>query len=528
MPKLNENSTMSKFTGVFQRLRLSYVASAVAGGLYGSTLPIVQNPIKEKVRYGSDKEQENVKQQKFVPAANVLEEGVIRKWDDNWDHRDPVAVAKSKAERHSMTDQEMEELIKKNTPKATRHIFLVRHGQYFDQEDEKEARKLTPLGREQAAFLGKRLSEAKDKFKYDKCVFSTLVRARETGEIMKNHMPHLEIECALDSMLEEGAPYPPEPPISHWRPKSAKFHTDGARIEAAFRKYFHRAKPSQKDDSYELIVCHANVIRYFVCRALQNPPEGWLRISLANSSITWVSILPNGRVILRAMGDFGHLPPEKVSFVSYKLFLLPTFLLCFGMSHIFIFKKRKNMREYKIVVLGSGGVGKSALTVQFVQGIFVEKYDPTIEDSYRKQVEVDGQQCMLEILDTAGTEQFTAMRDLYMKNGQGFVLVYSITAQSTFNDLMDLRDQILRVKDTNDVPMILVGNKCDLDDERVVGKEQGLNLARQFNSAFTETSAKQKINVHEVFYDLVRQINRRYPDSGRRPSTKKCWRCSVL
>lgn len=65
------------------------------------------------------------------------------------------------------------------------------------------------------------------------------------------------------------------------------------------------------------------------------------------------------------------------------------------------------MREYKIVVLGSGGVGKSALTVQFVQGIFVEKYDPTIEDSYRKQVEVDGQQCMLEILDTAGTVSFS-------------------------------------------------------------------------------------------------------------------------
>ena len=72
---------------------------------------------------------------------------------------------------------------------------------------------------------------------------------------------------------------------------------------------------------------------------------------------------------------------------------------------------------------------------------------------------MDANQCMLEILDTAGTEQFTAMRDLYMKNGQGFVLVYSITAQSTFNDLMDLREQILRVKDTDDVPMVLVGNK---------------------------------------------------------------------
>lgn len=95
-------------------------------------------------------------------------------------------------------------------------------------------------------------------------------------------------------------------------------------------------------------------------------------------------------------------------------------------------------------------------------------------------------------------EQFTAMRDLYMKNGQGFVLVYSITAQSTFNDLQDLREQILRVKDTDDVPMVLVGNKCDLEDERVVGKDQGVNLARQFNCAFMETSAKAKINVNDV------------------------------
>lgn len=86
-----------------------------------------------------------------------------------------------------------------------------------------------------------------------------------------------------------------------------------------------------------------------------------------------------------------------------------------------------------------------------------------------------------------------------MKNGQGFVLVYSITAQSTFNDLQDLREQILRVKDTDDVPMILVGNKCDLEEERVVGKDQGPNLARSFNNcAFLESSAKAKINVNEV------------------------------
>eukprot|EP00054_Salpingoeca_dolichothecata_P031817 m.264701 g.264701 ORF g.264701 m.264701 type:complete len:184 (-) comp28141_c0_seq1:34-585(-) len=183
------------------------------------------------------------------------------------------------------------------------------------------------------------------------------------------------------------------------------------------------------------------------------------------------------------------------------------------------------MREYKLVVLGSGGVGKSALTVQFVQGIFVEKYDPTIEDSYRKQVEVDGQQCMLEILDTAGTEQFTAMRDLYMKNGQGFVLVYSITAPSTFSDLNDLREQILRVKDADQAPMVLVGNKCDLEDERVVGKDQGTTQAKNFKCTFLETSAKGKINVNEIFFDLVRQINRTVQTVGK---TKKKGGCTLL
>jgi len=170
------------------------------------------------------------------------------------------------------------------------------------------------------------------------------------------------------------------------------------------------------------------------------------------------------------------------------------------------------MQEYKLVVLGTGGVGKSALTVQFVQNIFVERYDPTIEDSYRKQVEVDGKQCMLEILDTAGTEQFAAMRDLYMKNGAGFLLVYSITSQGTFSDLQDIREQILRVKDTDDVPMILIGNKCDLESDRVIGRDQGQQLARSWgNCTFMETSAKARINVAEAFTDLVSQINNKLP-----------------
>eukprot|EP01088_Endostelium_zonatum_P014744 TRINITY_DN3347_c0_g2_i1.p1 TRINITY_DN3347_c0_g2~~TRINITY_DN3347_c0_g2_i1.p1 ORF type:complete len:188 (-),score=46.37 TRINITY_DN3347_c0_g2_i1:116-679(-) len=187
------------------------------------------------------------------------------------------------------------------------------------------------------------------------------------------------------------------------------------------------------------------------------------------------------------------------------------------------------MLEYKIVVLGSGGVGKSALTVQFVQGIFVEKYDPTIEDSYRKQVEVQGSQVMLEILDTAGTEQFTAMRDLYMKNGQGFVLVYSIIAQSTFNDLPELREQILRVKDMDDVPMVLVGNKCDLADQRVIGKENGDDLAKSFGScSFLESSAKTKVNVESIFFNLIEQIIQKDGKKGQKTGKPKERRCTLF
>ena len=109
------------------------------------------------------------------------------------------------------------------------------------------------------------------------------------------------------------------------------------------------------------------------------------------------------------------------------------------------------MKEFKVVVLGSGGVGKSALTVQFVSGHFMEKYDPTIEDFYRKEIEVDNCPCVLEILDTAGTEQFASMRDLYIKNGQGFVVCYSLTNHQTFQDIKTMKEQIVRVKGTDKV-----------------------------------------------------------------------------
>eukprot|EP00013_Stygamoeba_regulata_P020903 CAMPEP_0177648956 /NCGR_PEP_ID=MMETSP0447-20121125/11109_1 /TAXON_ID=0 /ORGANISM="Stygamoeba regulata, Strain BSH-02190019" /LENGTH=142 /DNA_ID=CAMNT_0019151641 /DNA_START=403 /DNA_END=828 /DNA_ORIENTATION=- len=127
--------------------------------------------------------------------------------------------------------------------------------------------------------------------------------------------------------------------------------------------------------------------------------------------------------------------------------------------------------KVKVLVLGAGGVGKSALTIQFVSGQFQEFYDPTIEELYRKSVQVDGQTYELEIIDTAGTEQFKAMRDLYMKDGQAFILVYSITSLGTFNELDEIKTQIMRIQDDEDVPMVLVGNKFDLQDKREVNRD---------------------------------------------------------
>lgn len=173
-----------------------------------------------------------------------------------------------------------------------------------------------------------------------------------------------------------------------------------------------------------------------------------------------------------------------------------------------------NLKEYKVVVLGSGGVGKSALTVKFVTGQFVEKYDPTIEDFYRKEIDVDNSPSILEILDTAGTEQFASMRDLYIKNGQGFLLIYSLLNRQTFNDLKAIKDQILRVKNMDTVPMILVGNKSDMFDEREVSANEAKLLAEEWGCPHFETSAKTSSNVDEMFSEIVRQMKTRQKESG--------------
>jgi len=189
----------------------------------------------------------------------------------------------------------------------------------------------------------------------------------------------------------------------------------------------------------------------------------------------------------------------------------------------------EHTQDYKIVVLGGGGVGKSALTIRLVTDNFLDEYDPTIEDSYRKQVEIDNETALLDILDTAGQEEFASMQDQWMREGKGFLLVFSVCNKSTFEELSELHKKILRAKDVTSVPMAIAGNKCDLrdpNDPNQVSVEEARALASTFGCLYYETSAKERINNEECFYQVVREI-RKIDASSKKKDKNDGW-CLLL
>ncbi|XP_046375892.1 ras-related protein Ral-a-like isoform X1 [Haliotis cracherodii] len=163
---------------------------------------------------------------------------------------------------------------------------------------------------------------------------------------------------------------------------------------------------------------------------------------------------------------------------------------------------------HKVIMVGSGGVGKSALTLQFMYDEFVEDYEPTKADSYRKKVVLDGEEVQIDILDTAGQEDYAAIRDNYFRSGEGFLCVFSITEQESFQATAEFREQILRVKNDENIPFLLVGNKCDLEEKRQVSNDEATKRAQEWKVVYVETSAKTRTNVDKTFYDLLRTMNK--------------------
>lgn len=173
------------------------------------------------------------------------------------------------------------------------------------------------------------------------------------------------------------------------------------------------------------------------------------------------------------------------------------------------------MSSLKVIVMVVGGVGKSAITNRFVMGRWIEKYDPTVEESYLTTIDIDGRALQVEILDTAGQKEYTPLRETFMHTGDGFLLIYSITDDQTLEELRDIKEHINRVHPNRRVPMLIVGNKIDRQStERCVSTEEGSALADEFGAAFMEISAKENFKVKDAFETLIRYILKANPNAG--------------
>ncbi|EFC40526.1 ras family small GTPase [Naegleria gruberi] len=195
------------------------------------------------------------------------------------------------------------------------------------------------------------------------------------------------------------------------------------------------------------------------------------------------------------------------------------------------------MPELSIAIVGGGATGKSSITIRHIENKFNTEqfYDPTIEDSYMKEEIVDGETFFVDILDTAGQEEFYSLRDVYMRQRDGFILVYDVTNRKSLDEIRIFVEQVKRAKNTETIPFVLVGNKCDLTSERQVSNTQGKNLAESLQiKHFFETSAKTGQNINECFEEIIRETNsmlRKKSIEKKKSSTtsvKKQRKCCIM
>jgi serine/threonine-protein phosphatase PGAM5 len=249
-------------------------------------------------------------------------------WDYNWDGRMTTSST-----FETVNTLHGYQASKKLGP--TRHIILVRHGQYDMSQPEDDSKcKLTALGRLQALRTGQRLAlltqqlndlvttdgKTASPIHISTIYRSNMSRAKETAQIIASQLPNATLSDP-DSLLNEGLPAPMIPARPDVQNAENEIDKDRSRIEEAFQKYFYRISDADNSSNrqelphtFEVVVAHANVIRYFFCRALQLPPEAWLRMSIFNCSLTYIMVHPNGYVTVRMLGDTGHIPYHETTF----------------------------------------------------------------------------------------------------------------------------------------------------------------------------------------------------------------------
>ncbi|OSC98542.1 ras-domain-containing protein [Trametes coccinea BRFM310] len=195
--------------------------------------------------------------------------------------------------------------------------------------------------------------------------------------------------------------------------------------------------------------------------------------------------------------------------------------------------KAGRVQRYTTVVLGAGGVGKSALVMRYGQNKFLDRYDPTIEEEYEVTVEYEGRRSVLNIIDTAGVEQFTGINENYIQRGVGFVLVFSLTQEASLRELDHIRQHIYRIKGGEQASSILASDgrnhRTDQGYNRTFPSYQAMQeLAVKWGLPFYETSAKKGWHVSEVFNDLLSRMRKRYPNGTPQSKKRRRDQCHIM
>ncbi|XP_076338655.1 ras-related protein Rap-1b-like isoform X2 [Tachypleus tridentatus] len=163
--------------------------------------------------------------------------------------------------------------------------------------------------------------------------------------------------------------------------------------------------------------------------------------------------------------------------------------------------------QYRVVVMGSSRVGKTAIIKRFLDQIFPEEHVPTIEELYTTEYKIGGVLFKLNILDTSGSYEFPAMRRLAISSSDAFLLVYSIENTESFEEVRRLRNSVLEARSSS-VPIVVVGNKNDLEENRLIRKELAETIVCiDWEHGFVESSAKNNTNVTNIFRELFSEYH---------------------
>jgi len=182
-----------------------------------------------------------------------------------------------------------------------------------------------------------------------------------------------------------------------------------------------------------------------------------------------------------------------------------------------------SQKQRKMAVVGSRSVGKSSLTVQFVDGHFVDSYYPTIENTFSKIIRYRNQDYALEIIDTAGQDEYTILNSKHFIGIHGYMVVYSVASKQSFEMCRIIRDKILNHLGVDEVPLMIVGNKSDLrPEQRQVSLADGKKLAEELGCGFVEASARYNEKVDKAFEGMIVEIEKGQEAGQPKDGNSKC------